>query len=379
MVKIIKRTILELILDKLSKSNKIIIIYGARQVGKTTLANSVIRELNLKTLKINADELKYHDILSSRDFAKMKSLVSGYELLFVDEAQRIENIGINLKILADGLPNLKIIVTGSSSFELANKIKEPLTGRVWTFNLFPISFLELSSQYNEFELKNLLENILVYGSYPEIFTTENLVDKKKLLEEVATAYLYKDILALEKIKKSEKIFKLLKLIAFQIGQEVSINELAIKLELNQETVRRYLDLLEKSFVIFRLSALAKNPRKEIVKKDKIYFSDLGIRNVLVGNFNFLADRDDVGGLFENFLITERVKKIKYQNRSATGYFWRAYSGSEVDYLEEETGKFSAYEFKYGKNKAKCPNKLFEEYENLDFKLINKDNFLEFVV
>lgn len=379
MAKMIKRVILKPILDRLSKSNKIVIIYGARQVGKTTLANSIIQELNLKTLKINADELKYHDILSSRDLDKMKSLVSGYDLLFIDEAQRIENIGINLKILADGLPNLKIIVTGSSSFELANKINEPLTGRAWTFNLFPISFLELSDQYNEFELKGFLDNALVYGAYPEVFTTENLEDKRKLLEEISTAYLYKDILALEKINKSEKIYKLLKLIAFQIGQEVSINELALNLELNQETVRRYLDLLEKSFVIFRLPALSRNPRKEIAKKDKIFFYDLGVRNILIDNFNSLADRNDLGGLFENFLIAERIKKIKYQERTAAGYFWRAYSGSEVDYIEDEAGKLSAFEFKYGKKKAKLPNKLSEEYNNPDFKLVNKDNYLEFII
>ena len=373
------RKILEPILDKLLQNNKIVIIYGARQVGKTTLANQIIDKLGLKTLKINADELKYHDILSSRDLDKMKSLVSGYQLLFIDEAQRIENIGLNLKILADGLPDLKIIVTGSSSFELANKIKEPLTGRAWTYNLFPLSFLELSSLYNEFELKNLLDNVLVYGSYPEVFTTENLVDKKRLLEEVASSYLYKDILELDTIKKSEKIYKLLKLLAFQISQEVSVNELAVNLELGHETVRKYLDLLEKSFVIFRLPALSKNPRKEIAKKDKIYFYDLGIRNVLVENFNSLSDRNDQGALFENFLVVERLKKIKYQEKMATGYFWRAYTGGEVDYIEDEAGKLSAYEFKYGKKKAKLPNKLFTEYNNPDFKLINKDNYLEFII
>ncbi|MBU4141423.1 AAA family ATPase, partial [Patescibacteria group bacterium] len=240
MIKLINRLILEPILDKLSKSNKIVIIYGARQVGKTTLANQVIARLGIKVLKINADERKYHDILSSRDLDKMKSLVIGYELLFIDEAQRIENIGINLKILADGIKDLKIIATGSSSFELANKIKEPLTGRTWTYNLYPLSFLELSQIYNDFELKNQLDNFLIYGGYPEVFTTENLNDKKRLLEEISTSYLYKDILELENIKKSEKIYKLLKLLAFQIGQEVSVNELAINLELSHEKVRKYL-------------------------------------------------------------------------------------------------------------------------------------------
>jgi len=379
MTKIINRAILEPILNKITQSNKIVIIYGARQVGKTTLANQIIDRLKLKTLKVNADEIKYHDVLSSRDLNKMKSLVSGYELLFIDEAQRIENIGINLKILADGLPELKIIVTGSSSFELANKIKEPLTGRAWTYNLFTLSFLELTNEYNNFEVNNFLDNALVYGAYPEVFTTENLNDKKKLLEELAASYLYKDVLALDEIKKSDKIYKLLQLLAFQIGQEVSVNELSVTLELSNATVKKYFDLLEKTFVIFRLPALSKNPRKEIAKKDKIYFYDLGVRNVLIDNFNTLTDRNDQGALFENFLMAERIKKIKYQAITASGYFWRAYTGSEIDYIEETAGKYYAYEFKYGKKQAKLPNKLILDYGNPEFKLINRDNYLEFII
>jgi predicted AAA+ superfamily ATPase len=378
MVKTIKRAILEPIIGKLSKSNKIVIIYGARQVGKTTLANQIIERLGLKTLKINADEQKYHDILSSRDLDKMKSLVSGYELLFIDEAQRIENIGINLKILADGMKDLKIIVTGSSSFELANKIKEPLTGRTWTYNLYPLSFLELSNYYNKFELQSHLENSLIFGTYPEIFTTENFKDKKKLLEEIATSYLYKDVLELESIKKSEKINKLLKLLAFQIGQEVSINELGNTLELGSETVKRYIDLLEKSFVIFRLPALSKNLRKEVVKKDKIYFHDLGIRNMLIDNLNPLENRNDQGMLFENFLVAERIKKIKYQETIATSYFWRAYTGSEIDYIENIEGRHDAFEFKYGKGSARQPHKFFETYNDASLNVINRDNFLDFI-
>lgn len=379
MIKFINRLILGLILEKLAKSNKIVIIYGARQVGKTTLVEQIIEKLNLKTLKINADELKYHDILGSRDLDKMKSLVSGYELLFIDEAQRIENIGINLKILADGLPNLKIIATGSSSFELAGKMKEPLTGRTWTYNLYPLSFLELSGIYNEFEIKNHFDDFLIFGGYPGVFVEENLSDKKKLLEEISSSYLYKDILKLENIKKSEKIYKLLKLLAFQIGQEVSINELAVNLELSHVKVRKYLDLLEKSFIIFRLSALSKNPRKEIAKKDKVYFCDLGIRNTIIDNFNPLADRNDQGALFENFLMSERIKKNRYQEKSVSGYFWRAYTGSEIDYVEEEAGKFRAYEFKYGKKKARIPQKFFDSYGKSEFKTINKDNYLKFIV
>lgn len=379
MVKIINRAIFKPILDKIEQNNKIIIIYGARQVGKTTLANQIIDFLGLKTLKINADELKYHDVLSSRDLEKMKSLVSGYDLLFIDEAQRIENIGLNLKILADGLKDLKIIVTGSSSFELANNIKESLAGRAWTYNLYSLSFLELSGYYNNFELASLLDNFLIFGSYPEVHTTENSGDKKKLLEEIINSYLYKDILELESVKKSDKIYKLLKLLAFQIGQEVSINELALNLQLAGSTVNRYLDLLEKSFVIFRLPALSRNPRKEITKKDKIYFYDLGVRNALIDNFNLLANRNDQGALFENLLVSERMKKNKYQENMLSAYFWRAFSGSEIDYVENESGSFHAYEFKYRKKNAVLPKKFIDTYRQADFKLINKDNFLEFLL
>lgn len=378
MIKNVERVILEPILNNLKENNKIVIIYGARQVGKTTLANQIIDRIGLKTLKINADEKKYHEVLSSRDLDKMKSLVSGYELLFIDEAQRIENIGVNLKILADGLKDLKIIVTGSSSFELANKVKEPLTGRVWTYNLYPLSFLELANRYNNFELKGFLENFLVFGSYPEVHTTENFKNKKKLLEEIATSYLYRDILELESVKKSDKIYKLLKLLAFQIGQEVSVNELAVNLEMSSGLVKKYLDLLEKSFIIFRLSALSKNPRKEIAKKDKIYFCDLGIRNILIDNLNTLSDRVDHGAMFENLMVIERLKKNKYQEVMVSSYFWRAFTGSEIDYVESQAGKFSAYEIKYNKNKTRIPHKFFDTYGESVFKVINKDNFLEFV-
>lgn len=379
MIKNIERAILEPILNKLKESNKIIIIYGARQVGKTTLANQIIGKLGLKTLKINADEQRYHEVLSSRDLNKLKSLVSGYELLFIDEAQRIENIGINLKIIADGLKDLKIIVTGSSSFELANKIKEPLTGRVWTYNLYPLSFLELARQYNNFELNAYLENFLIYGSYPEVYTTENFKAKRKLLDEIASSYLYKDILELESIKKSDKIYKLLKLLAFQIGQEVSVNELALNLEMSGALVKKYLDLLEKSFIIFRLSALSKNSRKEIAKKDKIYFCDLGIRNIVIDNLNNLSDRNDRGVMFENLMVAERFKKNKYQEIMTSSYFWRAYTGSEIDYIEHGAAKFRAYEFKFSKNKIRTPQKFLDMYGEADFKVINKDNFLEFVI
>lgn len=378
MVKIIKRALTAQILARAKRNNKIIIIYGARQVGKTTLANELIEKLKLKTLKINADRREHHEVLGSRNFERLNSFVSGYQLLFIDEAQRIENIGLNLKILADGLPKLRIIVTGSSSFELSSQIQESLTGRAWTYNLFPFSQLELAEKNNDFELQSQLGNFLVYGSYPEVYLAENLKDKEKLLNEIVNSYLYKDVLELESIKKADKIFRLLKLLAFQIGQEVSINELSINLELNNETVRRYIDLLEKSFIIYRLSAFSGNLRKEVIKKDKIYFCDLGIRNVLINSFNSLENRNDVGALFENFLVMERIKKIKYQEVSASSYFWRAYTGSEIDYIEEREGEYSAFEFKYSRKNSRKPQKFLINHPDSSFEVVTKENYLKFI-
>lgn len=375
----IKRAIKDDIIGKLKTTRKIVIIYGARQVGKTTLADQIIADLGMKTLRINADEIKYRDILSSQDLEKMRSLVSGYELLFIDEAQRIENIGLNLKILADGLQDLKIMVTGSSSFDLANKIKEPLTGRTWTYELYPISCHELSKTQNEFELKNKLDELLVFGGYPEVYTTTGIFDKKRLLGEIASSYLYKDILELENIKRSEKVIKLLKLLAFQIGNEVSIHELSLNLEMSSEAVRRYIDLLEKSYVIFSLSALSKNPRKEIAKKEKIYFYDIGVRNVIIDDFRYLSERNDQGALFENFLVSERKKRNGYIQKSVTSYFWRAYTGSEIDYIEQEGEKYFTYEFKFRKDKARLSKKFTDSYGETELKVINKENFLEFVI
>ncbi|OGQ50108.1 MAG: AAA family ATPase, partial [Deltaproteobacteria bacterium RIFCSPLOWO2_02_FULL_47_10] len=277
---IVERKISDEVIKKVKNTNKIILLYGARQVGKTTLAKDIISKLGLKTLFINADEQKYNDILSSRALDRIESLVSGYQLVFIDEAQRITDIGLNLKIMVDGLPSLKIIATGSSSFELANKVSESLTGRAWTFNLYPLAVCELKKLYNEFELKSKLDDLLVFGGYPEVFTTVNHREKQNLLEEIGRSYLYKDILELATVKHSSKIKDLLKLLAFQIGSEVSINELSNSLNISRDTTERYMDLLEKSFVIFRLKGFSRNLRKEVTKMDKIFFYDLGIRNIV---------------------------------------------------------------------------------------------------
>jgi predicted AAA+ superfamily ATPase len=282
----IPRLIEKQIIDRILHTKKSVVLYGPRQVGKTTLAKSIVKQLGLKTLSINADEKKYHEVLSSQDLDTIDRLISGFQLLFIDEAQRIENIGINLKIIIDNHPEMRILATGSSSFDLSNKVSEPLTGRVWTYNLFPISCEELLTTETEFDFHQNLENYLLYGSYPEVFSYQKTSDQIAYLEEIASSYLYKDILEYADIKYADKISKLLKLVALQIGNEVSLSELGNALEISKETVNRYLDLLEKSFVVFRLSGFSRNLRKEVTKMDKIYFYDQ-----LQSNKNMLQPQD----------------------------------------------------------------------------------------
>jgi uncharacterized protein len=375
----VHRLLFSVIKNRLLTSPKIIILYGARQVGKTTLAQYIIKELGLKSLSINADEQKYNSVFSEQDLNKMLLLVEGYELLFIDEAQRIQNIGINLKILHDAKPDLKIIVTGSSSFELANKTKEALTGRTWTYTLYPISISELRQEQNLFEINEYLEQHLLYGMYPDVLQLPNQQDKIQLLNELTTAYLYKDIFELATIKYPEKLKKLLQLLAFQAGSEVSVNEIANNLDLNRATVESYVDLLEKAFVIFRLSGFSRNLRKEISKMDKIYFYDLGIRNALINNFNTIDLRNDTGALWENFLVLERLKNNHYKNCIVQTYFWRTYTGAELDYIEDQNGQLNGFEFKFSKKINKAPNTWAETYQNATFQCVNRSNYLDFIL
>lgn len=377
----IKRTIQDVILENLrQEKSKVNIIYGARQVGKTTLMQDIVRELGYKTLSINGDDLIYNDILSSQTRTKLESLVAGYEMICIDEAQRILNIGINLKILYDQFPHLKILVTGSSSFELANKVKESLTGRTYTYHLSPIAFSELSSSYNPFELHHeFLHNFLIYGSYPDVLLEKNMFEKKRKLEELTSSYLYKDILLLETLRYPEKLIKLLRLLAFQIGQQVSIHELANSLDLNRETVIRYICLLEQTFVIHRVSGFSRNLRNEVIKMDKIYFWDLGIRNTLIGNMHPIENRNDLGQLWENFLINERLKQGSYSHQYFYHYFWRTHARAEIDYIEDYDGILHAYEFKWGNKSAKVPPSFVGAYPESTFSLINQENYLDFVL
>lgn len=376
---LIPRSLHTILTEKLTTSSKGIILYGARQVGKTTLSNSLIGNLGLKTLTINGDQSRYIDIISSLNFDKIRSLLVGYDLLFVDEAQRIPEIGLALKIILDSIPQVKVLVTGSSSLDLASKVSEPLTGRVWSYHLYPISFLELSQSYNRAELHNNLETRLVYGSYPEIFSLPSDSLKYEYLRDLSDAYLYKDLLEFGGIQNSSKIRDLLKLLAFQIGSQVSLSELSSSLGMGKDTVSRYIDLLEKSFIVFRLSGLSRNLRKEVTKMDKIFFYDLGVRNVLIDNLKQMKDRDDVGRLWENFLITERMKKLAYTQMYASTYYWRTYTGAELDYVEERDGTLHGYEYKWG-NKVSRPAKSWKEaYPRSEYLLVNRDNYLDFIL
>jgi predicted AAA+ superfamily ATPase len=372
------RTIQKPLGDLLASNRKIVVLLGARQTGKTTLSNQILLDMPGKILKINGDEIKYTELLSSRDFSKMKLLLDGYDVLFIDEAQRIPDIGINLKIIYDNMPEMKMLITGSSSFELANQVKEPLTGRTSTLKMMPFSLQEMQQNMTVFDIQQRMEEFMLYGLYPEITHYANSGEKERYLTELSTSYLYKDVLELSNIRNSSKISNLLKLLAFQIGREVSLNEIGQSLGMSQETVSNYIDLMEKSFIVFRLSGFSRNLRKEVAKRDKIYFWDLGVRNCIIQNFAPLSSRTDVGEMWENIVVTERIKYLCNNQLTANSYFWRTYTGAEIDYVEEKNGELFAYEIKYSKVQKKAPQTWIENYGN-NFKCITKDNFWEFVM
>ncbi|MEI7726870.1 MAG: ATP-binding protein [Bacteroidota bacterium] len=374
----IDRLIKAHLVNDLKNLRKVVLLYGPRQAGKTTLSKQVIQELGLKTLMVNADQSKYIEVLSSRDFNRLRSLVAGYELLFIDEGQRIPEIGINLKILHDELPELKILVTGSSSFLLSGRVSESLAGRKKVYTLLPVSMQELRGTYNLFELNDQLEERLIFGSYPEVINTVSPAGKEEYLNDLSSSFIFKDILELEMIKYPLKIRELLRLLAYQTGSQVSIHELGTKLGLNRDTVERYLFLLEQSFVIFKLPAFSHNPRKEISKSQKYYFYDTGIRNVLIDNMKILSERNDTGALWENFIIAERRKYLLFNKQNVNCYFWRTYSGTEIDYVEERMTEYYAYEIKSGKSKTRIPVSWSEEY-GTNFQNINKENYLDFIL
>jgi len=375
----IHRQLTDRIVDKLKTSDKGVVIYGARQVGKTTMTAEIIKKTGYKTLTINGDQSRFLNIISSRDLNAITQLVSGYEMLLIDEAQRIPEIGINIKIILDNIKELKVLITGSSSIDLASKISEPLTGRIWSYHLYPISSQELLYNQNRAEFDTTVGDRLVYGSYPNMLSLTGLDLKREYLQNLSDQYLYRDLLEFGKIKNSSKVRDLLKLLAFQIGAEVSLSELGTTLGMSKETISQYIDLLEKSFIIFRLSGLSRNLRKEVTKMDKIYFYDLGIRNILIDNLKKLDDRNDIGQLWENWLIVERIKHLEYSTGSVSKYFWRTYTGAELDYVEDTNGELNGFEFKWKKLKSiREPQGWTKAYPQATFKVISRENYFEFV-
>jgi len=358
--------------------NKVVVIYGPRRVGKTTLIQEINKKFFNKALFVNGDDISVQSYLGSQNLEKLKSFVGKIPLLIIDEAQTIPKIGLNLKIMVDNIPNLKIIATGSASFDLSQQIGEPLVGRKWQFELYPISQMELSKYENPFESTTKLESRLIYGSYPEVVTASSNIKKGEILKEILDGYLFKDILLFEGLRKSAKLVQILKLIAFQIGREVSLRELAQHTELNSGTVARYLDLLEKVFIIRRLSGFRRNLRTEVTKTGRYYFIDNGVRNILINNLNQLSDRSDVGELWENYLYVERLKKREYKKIYVNEYFWRTHTQNEVDLVEERNGKLHGFEYKWGKKYSKKYRLFTETYKNADCNLINRDNYLEFI-
>jgi predicted AAA+ superfamily ATPase len=374
----IKRTLFDALSNELSSGNAIVILYGARQTGKTTLSRDVLSQFSDNTLYINADEIKYHEALSSRDLHTLKLLTEGYDIVFIDEAQRIPDIGINLKIIYDQTPGIRLLVTGSSALDLAGKIREPLTGRTSSYRLYPISLAELRGEMNVFELQSRLEEFMLYGMYPGLLTLDSAERKEKYLMELASSYLYRDVLELSYIKHPSKIIQLLKLLAMQVGSEVSLNELGRSLGLSHDTVVSYIDLLEQSFILFSLGGFSRNLRKEVSKRNKYYFWDTGIRNSLLNNFSPLNIRTDAGSLWENFIIAERLKFLSNKQQNISPYFWRTYTGAEIDYIEERQGEIYAYEIKLNKEARKAPQTWVENYGN-NYACITRQNFHTFVI
>lgn len=365
-------------LNKYIKPGKVLVIYGPRQVGKTTLLKDFLAETKMKYRLDSGENIRVQEVFSDNNFKKIKEYAHGYELVVIDEAQKIKNIGQALKILVDELPSLKVIVTGSSSFDLAGQVGEPLTGRKNTLVLYPVSQIEMCNQFNDFDLKAKLEEFLIYGSYPEIIAADSDGAKKRLITEITDSYLLKDILELDKIRNSKILLDLLRLLAFQIGSEVSFSELGKKVGLDYKTVARYIDILEKSFVLFNLRGFSRNLRKEVTRKSKYFFYDLGIRNSLISNFNSLNLRDDVGKLWENFVVMERIKKQKYTELYSNNYFWRTHNGQEIDFVEERDGQIHGYEIKWGDVKKTAPSAWKENYPSASYKVVNLENYLAFI-
>jgi len=358
--------------------NKALIILGPRQVGKTTLMKDFLETTSLRYKLISGDDLLIHKPFINQSLPEITAFCEGYDLISIDEAQKIPNIGMAIKLMVDHIKGIRIIATGSSSFELAGQTGEPLTGRKTTLMLYPVAQMELRNHFNAFELEQRLTEFLIYGGYPAVLTEESVAGKRKILYEIAGSYLFKDILAFERIRNPQLLLDLLRLLAFQIGSEVSVNELSGRLGIDNKTVKRYIELLEKAFIIFTLRGYSGNLRNEISKKPKYYFYDTGIRNAVIANFNPPETRNDIGQLWENFLVMERLKKQSYLPVYANNFFWRSWTKKEVDFIEEREGKLFGYEFKWSQGKSKPPALWLDSYPEATYQIINRENYLEFV-
>ncbi len=361
------------------KPNKVLILLGARRVGKTQLIKKYIESSNEKVLQLNGEDLNNARLLEERTLENYTRLLQNIKLLVIDEAQAIQDIGLILKFIVDNIEGIKVIATGSSMFDLANKLGEPLVGRKNTLFLYPLSQIEFSAYENYIQTTENQETRLIFGGYPELTHYQSWEEKQTYLREIVSSYLLKDILVFDGIKNSNKIYGLLRLIALQIGKEVSLQELGNQLQMSKNTVERYLDLLSKVFILFKIEGFSRNLRKEITKTSRWYFYDNGIRNAIINNYNSIQNRTDIGDLWENYLASERMKKQEYQKIFRKNYFWRTYDRQELDWLEEEAEKLSAFEFKWNENKkSKIPTAFEKAYPEADFEVINKKNYLDFI-
>ena len=365
--------------EKLLQKGKVFVLMGPRRVGKTVLIKKLISQFNGKVFSGTGDNLDLREVLSSQRLSRINSALGAYDLIFIDEAQRIPDIGYSIKLLIDSSPDKTIVLTGSSSFELAGQLGEPLTGRQKQKRLFPLSVVELYAQFGGMRVLEILDDLLIFGSYPEVLNQHTGIEKTEYLHALRDSYLLKDIFELENLKFTEKLFDLLKLLAFQIGHEVSLNELAKSLGLAKQSVERYISLLEKAFVVKRMGGFSRNLRNEITKSSRYYFLDNGVRNAIINNFNPITSRNDIGMLWENFMVMERLKKQEYQRLYSNNYFWRTYDQKEIDLIEDRGGKLYAFEFKYGKAKANAPKQWKNAYPDSEFRLVTRENFLEYLV
>ncbi len=374
----IERSVTTIIKENL-KPNKVVVLLGARRTGKSFLVKNILSATDEKYLFLDGDDFTTQNLLQPRTVENFKSLLGNIRFLIIDEAQQLTDLGKSLKLMIDHIPELKILITGSSAFDIMNKTGEPLTGRKTTILLFPFSQAEYSTQENIIETTGRLNERLILGSYPELLHLDDRNQKIAYLKELVSSYLLKDILAFEGIRNADKIIHLLKLIAFQIGKEVSLNELGGQLGMHKNTVEKYLDLLSKTFIIFSINAYSKNLRNEISKSKRWFFYDNGIRNIIIENMNDIALRNDVGELWENYIFSERIKYQHYRQMLVSNYFWRTYQQQEIDWIEEREGKLFAYEMKWNPDKkVKIPNQWKATYQNSDFEVITPKNYLHWI-